>query len=116
MKFLLILTAKTLFLKAGMYSYVILLFAISFFLFIRTILNLTERLSIIRGCIENIKHINSFMLMSINRCIDFTKASNGIKLVPRLETINLIEAVNAPLHCIKVFVINNTHFSATYIA
>jgi len=55
-----------------------------------------------RGSIQNIKHINSFMLMSINRCIDYTKASNGMKLVPRLETVHLVDAVNLPLNCLQV--------------
>ena len=56
----------------------------------------------VRDCVEIIKHINSFMLMSINRCIDYTKASNGVKLVPRLETVNLIEIINLPLSIMKV--------------
>lgn len=55
-----------------------------------------------RGCIQNIKHINAFMLMSINRCLDYTKASNGVKLVPHLDTINLADTVNLPLQCLQV--------------
>lgn len=56
----------------------------------------------VRDCIESIKHINAFMLMSINRCIDYTKASNGVKLVPRLETINLMDIINLPISIMKV--------------
>lgn len=41
------------------------------------------------------------MLMTINRSIDYTKASKGLKLVPRQETINLLEALALPLMCMK---------------
>jgi signal transduction histidine kinase len=51
--------------------------------------------------IHNMKNVNEFMLMTINRCIDYTKASQGLKLVPRMETINFAEAINLPLRCMK---------------
>ena len=41
------------------------------------------------------------MLMTINRCIDYTKASRGIKLVPRYETIDLMESLSLPLNCMR---------------
>ena len=41
------------------------------------------------------------MLMTINRCIDYTKVSNGLGLVPRYETIDLAEAINFPLQCMR---------------
>ena len=41
------------------------------------------------------------MLMTINRCIDYTKASKGMKLVPRCETVDLREALNLPLTCMR---------------
>jgi CheY-like chemotaxis protein len=47
------------------------------------------------------KNVNEFMLMTINRCIDYTKASQGLKLVPRMETINFVEAINLPLRCMR---------------
>jgi hypothetical protein len=40
------------------------------------------------------KHSNEFMLMAINRCIDYTKADKGVKLVPKLETIDLLETLS----------------------
>jgi signal transduction histidine kinase len=58
-----------------------------------------EALQIIRECIKNIQNTNSFMLMTINRCIDYTKASKGIKLVPKNETILLQEVLDLPLDC-----------------
>eukprot|EP00981_Chlorochromonas_danica_P005006 scaffold998_cov162-Ochromonas_danica.AAC.12 len=53
------------------------------------------------NCVNSIRNTNSFMLMTINRCIDYTKASKGFKLVPRQETIDLMEALSLPLNCMK---------------
>jgi CheY-like chemotaxis protein len=52
-------------------------------------------------CIKNINDTNTFMLMTINRCIDYTKASKGVKLVPRYETVDLLETLKLPLDCMK---------------
>jgi CheY-like chemotaxis protein len=52
-------------------------------------------------CITNMRNTNSFMLMTINRCIDYTKASKGLKLVPKHETIDLLETLSLPLNCMK---------------
>jgi CheY-like chemotaxis protein len=54
-----------------------------------------------RGHINNIKNTNSFMLMEINRIIDFTKASKGLNLQPTIDTIDLLEALALPLNCMK---------------
>lgn len=53
------------------------------------------------NCVNNIRNTNSFMLMTINRCIDYTKASKGLKLVPKHETIDLMETLSLPLNCMK---------------
>ncbi len=53
----------------------------------------------VQSNIINIRNTNSFMLMTINRCLDYTKASNGLKLVPKNETIDLSETLTMPLHC-----------------
>jgi len=47
--------------------------------------------------IETMVHTNSFMIMNINRCIDYTKASNGVHLVPKLETVCLHDAIISPI-------------------
>ncbi len=44
---------------------------------------------------------NRFMLMAINRCIDYTKASKGLKLNPKFETIDLMETLSLPLNCMS---------------
>ena len=41
------------------------------------------------------------MLMTINRCLDYTKASNGLKLNPKYETIELRETLQLPLNCMR---------------
>jgi CheY-like chemotaxis protein/signal transduction histidine kinase len=55
----------------------------------------------IQTCLCNIRNTNSFMLMTINRCIDYTKVSRGIKLLAKLETIDLIDTIQLPLSCME---------------
>eukprot|EP00981_Chlorochromonas_danica_P013509 scaffold6421_cov251-Ochromonas_danica.AAC.3 len=63
--------------------------------------SIVEGLHTIKSCAESMFDTNSFMLMSINRCIDYVKASQGLKLQPKLETINLMESLHLPLMCMK---------------
>jgi CheY-like chemotaxis protein len=63
--------------------------------------NVDECIHSISHCITNMKNTNAFMLMTINRCIDYTKASKGFKLVPKYETIDLLETLSMPLQCMK---------------
>lgn len=62
---------------------------------------LIESISSIQSCLADISNTNSFMIMAINRCIDFTKASKGLKLVPKFETFNLQDALKLPIMCMK---------------
>jgi CheY-like chemotaxis protein/signal transduction histidine kinase len=48
-----------------------------------------------------LRSICSFMLMTINRAIDYSKASSGILLVPTLELINLTDAINWVVKCVS---------------
>lgn len=41
------------------------------------------------------------LLMTINRCTDYTKISHGIPLFPTLETVHLIDTLNAPISCVR---------------
>jgi CheY-like chemotaxis protein len=50
---------------------------------------------------RNIRNTNAFMMMSINRTMDYTKASRGLKLVPSMDTIDLLETLSLPLNCMK---------------
>eukprot|EP00981_Chlorochromonas_danica_P004379 scaffold875_cov183-Ochromonas_danica.AAC.6 len=51
--------------------------------------------------VQDNRNINNFMMMTINRCIDYTKASKGLKLVPKYETIDLKETLLLPFKCMK---------------
>ena len=61
-----------------------------------------ETLDFIKNNVTNISEINSFMMMTINRCIDYTKASQGVKLVPSPDTMCVEDALRLPLHCMSV--------------
>jgi CheY-like chemotaxis protein len=52
------------------------------------------------SCLSSVRNTHAFMLMTINRCIDYTKASNGMKLVPKYDTMNLLEVIQLPLNCV----------------
>jgi len=60
-----------------------------------------EAMNCARECFVNIHNTNLFMLMTINRCIDYTKASKGLKLTPKYETIGLLDTLQLPLECMK---------------
>ena len=47
----------------------------------------------LRSHISNIRNTNSFMLMTINRCLDYTKAAGNLKLAPKYDTVFSIEGV-----------------------
>ncbi len=55
----------------------------------------------IQACLMNMRNTNAFMVMTINRCIDYTKASKGMKLVPKYETVDLREALQFPIECMS---------------
>ncbi len=61
---------------------------------------LSNNFDSIQTCIGNIRNTHAFMLMIINRCIDYTKASKGMKLNPQYETINLLESLSLPFECV----------------
>eukprot|EP01040_Poterioochromonas_malhamensis_P005666 gene5666-biopygen951 len=61
----------------------------------------SECFASIQTCVTNIRNSNTFMLMTINRCIDYTKASKGMKLVPKYETVDVREALQFPIECMS---------------
>lgn len=60
-----------------------------------------EKIHQIQSTLDHITHTNTFMLMIINRCIDFTKVSNGFKLEPRSEVVQLRELLDIPIKCMR---------------
>jgi CheY-like chemotaxis protein len=63
--------------------------------------SIREHVRTINFCVSNIRNTNVFMLMTINRCIDYTKASKGLMLVPKYETVDLSDALLLPLSCMR---------------
>lgn len=60
---------------------------------------LDELFKLLFHCLQTTLQTNDFMLMSINRCIDYTKASRGLALVPKLETIDFRQILQLPIQC-----------------
>jgi CheY-like chemotaxis protein len=54
-----------------------------------------------KGQFKSMRNTNVFMMMTINRVIDFAKATKGLNLLPKLDTIDLMETLNLPLNCMK---------------
>lgn len=55
----------------------------------------------IADCLSTIRCTTAFMTMAINRCLDSTKASNNVALVPKPETIDLMEVLGLPMAVIN---------------
>ena len=53
------------------------------------------------NCLQNMSSTNSFMTMTINRCLDYTKASKGFKLVPTFETVSLQQSLDMPVKLLQ---------------
>ncbi len=62
---------------------------------------ITGMITAIKSTVNDVRSTNSFMLMTINRCLDFTKVSKGMKLTPKLETIDLADTIALPINCMK---------------
>jgi CheY-like chemotaxis protein len=50
--------------------------------------------------INDIINVNKFLLVSINRCMDYAKTADGIKLMPKYETCHVEESIRTVLHCL----------------
>jgi len=62
---------------------------------------LKHYLDIMKQCFKSSCTTHSFMLMTINRCIDHAKASKGIRLTPKYETVHLMDTISMPLQCMS---------------
>ena len=51
--------------------------------------------------LDSLTSMSTFMKMSINRCLDFTKANSGMALTPMMESVELVEALSVPIICIN---------------
>jgi hypothetical protein len=60
-----------------------------------------KNLRSLHNCLLSMEDTNSFMAMTINRCVDYTKASKGLGLVPRLDTVVLDRKMEVPVRLIR---------------
>ncbi len=51
--------------------------------------------------IEEMHNTNQFMLVSINRCMDYAKVADGVKLVPKLETCHIVQSMKVVINCLS---------------
>jgi signal transduction histidine kinase len=58
-------------------------------------------IQMLTDCFQNIRNTNNFMVMTINRCIDYIKTSKGVVLKPKYDTIHLWETMSLPVDCMK---------------
>lgn len=63
--------------------------------------SLLDTIASISASMRNMRNISSFMTMTINRCIDYTKASKGFELVAKYNSFSLSEALELPFNCMK---------------
>jgi CheY-like chemotaxis protein len=59
-----------------------------------------EDVAKLKDCAKTLKNINAFMLMTIHRCIDYTKSSKGMKLIPKYEIIDFLDVIRFPIDCV----------------
>jgi signal transduction histidine kinase len=51
--------------------------------------------------VVSLKDTSAFMLMTINRCLDFTKANSGMALIPQRRTISLYDSLAWAVGCVQ---------------
>jgi signal transduction histidine kinase len=66
---------------------------------VRQDLNVT--IASITSSIDDVSNTNTFMIMAINRCLDYAKASKGLNLQPKNDSTNLLDAIQMPVKCMK---------------
>ena len=64
-------------------------------------IHVTEKVSTILEVAENVTNTNAFMIMTINRCIDYNKTLFGLKLSPKPEVFVLKESLEFTVKCLK---------------
>ena len=62
---------------------------------------LIDSINTISDTVTSMNVVNVFMLETINRFLDFSKAQKGMKLVPKKETFDLNETLSLPVQCMQ---------------
>jgi CheY-like chemotaxis protein len=65
-----------------------------------------SNLNAIKKCVMGMKGTTSFMTMTINRCLDYTKTNAGVRLVPKLETVYLKALLEMPIKMMRELMVN----------
>jgi CheY-like chemotaxis protein/signal transduction histidine kinase len=50
--------------------------------------------------LENLRITDSFMMMTINRCLDYTKTTSGVNLVPNKQTVDILHCLSWAVKCV----------------
>ncbi len=58
-----------------------------------------KKLDMIIDVADNVTSTNAFLIMTINRCVDYTKATFGITLQPKLEPFRIRDVINFVVNC-----------------
>jgi CheY-like chemotaxis protein len=58
-----------------------------------------EKIDMIIDVADNVTSTNAFLIMTINRCVDYTKSTFGITLQPKLEPFRIRDIVNFVVNC-----------------
>ena len=66
-----------------------------------TIESLMEEIKSVEDSMKHVNVMNIFMAESINRVLDCSKVQTGMKLVPKHETLHIIEALELPITCMS---------------
>jgi CheY-like chemotaxis protein/signal transduction histidine kinase len=51
--------------------------------------------------LRSMRNTNFYMSMMLHRCIDYTKASHGVRLVPFIETVDAQECLDNAVSCVR---------------
>ncbi|CAE7412855.1 dhkJ [Symbiodinium microadriaticum] len=58
-------------------------------------------LSEIHGMLQILRDTSNFMVLSINRAVDFTKTSSGVELKPNIESVDIPEILEWTVNCMR---------------
>lgn len=62
---------------------------------------ITSKLKTIGQVVKDVTNTNTFMMMTINRCLEYNQSLHGLKLIPKIEKVSIKEAVAFPISCMK---------------
>lgn len=63
--------------------------------------SILDGIELTQSTLHDINNTNKFMLIAINRCLDYAKTADGLKLIPKYETCHLTECVQTALNCLS---------------